>query len=153
MAFQKGHAKVGGRKKGTRSKGKTQAERLAPALASIVSTGSETPTQEREGIEPKSLLLDSMRGAWDAAHRCSREAAVLEAMSAGMPEGDARKALESKVAALKAESGGHVAVAQDMAVKVAPYLHPRLANLDNKVSGALTIVQKRYGPDGEPKED
>jgi len=155
MAFQKGHKKFGGRKKSVKIKplkvNETAAERMAPALAELVGDSEQGPTQERAGIEPKSLLLDSMRGAWDAAHKKARQAADLEALAKELPEdSEGRKALESKAAVLRAESGTLVGQAQELATKVAPYMHPRLANLDNKVSGDITIIQKKYGLDGSP---
>ena len=45
---------------------------------------------------------------------------------------------------LKTEIGLHLSTAQGLAKDVAPYLHPRLAIADSRVSGPLTVVIRKF---------
>ena len=99
-----------------------------------------------------------MRNAWELAHQKSvvveeleREIAILVNAKTESPSpdnqniADARIAdLRGKIAALKTEIRLYLTTAQGLAKDVAPYVNPRLANTDSRVSGPLTIVQRKF---------
>lgn len=153
MTFQKGRVKTGGRKKKEATGGKaykpkssTRAERLAPSLASAVDTVE--PIEARDGIAPKALMLETMRGAWAAAHARKRDCvAVEEQIAAAVLLGrDAAEigALKDQLVRLQMEVGTHITLALETAKAVAPFEHPKLAQQDNKIAGELTIIQRKF---------
>jgi hypothetical protein len=149
MAGTGGKRPGAGRPKGSKSRfGKTPTGQALAVTADAIRPRGKSifaPATAPKGIEPKDLMLANMRGAWEAAHRNAREADELE-VALEVLEPEARKAAVEKIAALRVEAGRHVTLAQAAAKDVAPFCHPRLANVDTTVAGGITVLVKQYGP-------
>jgi hypothetical protein len=125
-------------------------------------------------IVPHDLLLAAMRASWDRAHTLARHIEDLEAdllllnenrpgqpmtnngrlaFLLGIEPGvviptdrwDAAAAGGKKeLERVKGERDKAMGSATDLAVKAAPYSHPKLQNLDQRVSGEIHIAIKKY---------
>ena len=143
-----------GRPKGAKSlKTRSKEERAFTAIAQVAATGvpatgilmpMTAPKVAPEGISPKDLMLTTMRMAWESAHAKSREAQQVEEMAQAATDSETIESLRKTANDLRAECGRHVAIAQAAAVAVAPYLHPKLANTDSKVSMGVIVQIKNY---------
>ena len=111
----------------------------------------------RPGISPKDLLLDSMRAAWESipALTClaierMEEAARIETASReqGRPltvdEVSRVGRLHDEAAELRLAATGQHDAATDLAVKVAPYEHAKLAQQDTKVRGNVIVNIRKF---------
>jgi hypothetical protein len=153
MAFKPGQ---GGRPKGAKNKAtKNKESRALTAVAMVAATSKPAggillpptaPVQAIPGIEPKDLLLTSMRTAWECAHKRSAEADELDAAAALATDSETIEHLKERATQLRIEAGRHISFAKETAKDVAPYCHPKLANVDTKVAGGLVIQLKQYGP-------
>ena len=156
MAGTGGRRPGAGRPKGAKSK-KTleKASRELTSLAMVAATSKPAggillppmaPVTAPPGIEPKDLLLTSMRSAWETAHKRSAEADELDAAAKVAVDSETIEHLKERATALRIEAGRHISFAKETAKDVAPYCHARLANVDSKISGGLVVQLKQYGP-------
>lgn len=153
MAFKPGQ---GGRPKGAKNKStKNKEVRELTSLAMVAATSKHSggillppsaPVTAPPGIEPKDLLLTSMRNAWECGHKRSAEADELDAAAKAATDSETIEHLKERATQLRIEAGRHISFAKETAKDVAPFCHPKLANVDAKVSGGLVIQLKQYGP-------
>lgn len=139
-----------GRKKG--SKNKATVAKLAGKLADVAPSFESKKRAKRElvvaakkGISPKDLLLHAMREAWESYHRLIEAAqdAKGEALALG-PDHSAYPGLIDKVSTLKLAADAALELACDLAVKVAPYEHAKLANVDTRVRGNVVVKIAKF---------
>lgn len=128
MANGRGGARPGaGRKPGSKN---TKTREIADKAAA-------------DGITPLEVMIRAMRAYVDEADRLHDEAVTVELVG----EGDTRET----VTALRKASLGAITAAAGVAKDAAPYMHPRLqqvqANIDGKVNATIQIVSEF--PDGD----
>lgn len=91
-----------------------------------------------DGITPLEVMIRAMRAYVDEADRLHEEAVTLELVG----EGDTRET----VTALRKASLGAITAAAGVAKDAAPYMHPRLqqvqANIDGKVQATLNVISE-----------
>ena len=91
-----------------------------------------------DGITPLEVMIRAMRAYVDEADRLHEEAVTVELVG----EGDTRET----VAALRKGSMLAITAAAGVAKDAAPYMHPRLqqvqANIDGKVNATVKIVSE-----------
>jgi len=158
----------------TKRKLTRRADRMAAALGGGIKSvkpracSRESPLEALAGISPLDLLLTSMRNAWETAYRLAAAAELLEKDAAILRTrtdaeairkvlwldekapysvaevNDKTAELEKRATDLRIQAGVHLSTAQGLAKDVAPYVHPKLANTDSRISGELTIVQRKF---------
>lgn len=141
-----------GRPKGSKNKIK---HREAVALTSAMATAclgvpksgvilpALAPTVAPPGIAPLDLILATMRGAWEAAHKCAQEADEIEARVPTVTEAE-REGLQKQAREVRLEAGRHVSLANAAAKEAAPYIHSRLQSTDQKVAGNITVEIRQF---------
>jgi hypothetical protein len=99
----------------------------------------------KKGISPKDLLLHTMREAWDAYFRLLDEAQRVKGEAEEVGTGHPRHTgLMERAGTLKLAADMALEQACDMAVKAAPYEHPKLANVDNRIRGNVIVEIAKY---------
>lgn len=91
----------------------------------------------RDGISPLEVMLDNMRKAAVEARRAEKDAA-----RSGKPE---------EVVQLTKSATDYRMTAQACAKDAAPYVHPRLANVEHagKDGGPIVVELVRFSPDAD----
>lgn len=111
--------------------------------STITKTREVAEAAARDGITPLEVMIRAMRAYVDEADRLHEEAVTVELVG----EGDTRET----VTALRKASLGAITAAAGVAKDAAPYMHPRLqqvqANIDGKVNATIQIVSEF--PDGD----
>lgn len=154
MAGTGGRRAGAGRPKGAKSlKTKGREQRALTAIAQVAALAMPAtgilmpliaPNVAPEGISPKDLLLTTMRMAWESAHAKAAEAREMDALAAGASDSDTMESFRKTANELRVEAGRHVAIAQSAAKDAAPYMHPKLATQDLRLSGNLVVALKQY---------
>jgi len=151
--------RLGGRKKG--SINKVKAKRLNVSADSVSSIATKTRGLGIKTVEaePKKLLLTAMNAAWNGALFAAGEAEVIKGELARLEDAsqvsgvpvDAKNELLAKIVVLskllqekQVITASLTREATDLAVKAAPYVHAKLANIESKVSGDLKIVLQKF---------
>lgn len=147
-----------GRAKGTPNH-KTQVKNLAKlaeatvvaaVLATSVTDTSKPRLKAQAGIEPKDLLLSTMRSHWSAAHALNLEAmATQEECDAIPPNGNAeveeqRTKLREKAQLLRNGMQHQLSEATRLAAAVAPYAHAKLANIEQRHVGNIVVELAKF---------
>ena len=131
----KGGKRVGaGRPKGSRAIAKAAASTVA-----AVSNG-KAPAKIKAGIDPKDLLVSAMRTAWDLTHSLAADALKAHKKALKLAEGTAERDIADQLAKeLRVAAKHALEDAKSAAISVAPYLHPKLANVEQNSQIALTV--------------
>lgn len=148
-----------GRRAGTPNRktvAKTAVALIAAGAVAKITRGavsSKLRAVAQDGISPKDLMLSSMRDYQVAAHALGLEALAVEQEAEKLPitppDPDtgalsARSLLEQRANYLRHAAELQLDKANDLAARVAPYLHAKLANQDIKLVGDIQLTLKKY---------
>ncbi len=136
-------AKGGKRAGAGRPKTAVTKAKLAVAAVANRSKG-KGPVKAKAGIEPLELLLTAMRTAWDRAYGLQDEAAKAQSDADKLVDGPEKSAAQATATLLRIAAVHAMDEATALANQAAPYKHPRLANLDSKVTGSLTVERAKF---------
>lgn len=168
--FKKGMAKVAGsgRKKGSLNKKPPPEGWAVPELVALINRRSVGPEKMQRDVEmyflitgkrermPREVLLSAMRYFEETA---IDYAGVLRAnlqAEAAAETAEARRVLGAAVADAEGRVDKYVAMAADVAMKAAPYLHPKLAALitapgnDKSNATLLSMLMNDLDEAGKP---
>lgn len=150
--------KTGGRTKGSKNLAtvaKTRALLVADGvLARSVTSPRPLRTKAQAGIDPKDLLLSAMRDCWSNANKLEHEALACRTEAekfpvvdlVAMPGGklDPRSALLERARFLSLAAQAQVDRATGLARDSAPYVHAKLANIEQRFVGHIKVVLPKY---------
>lgn len=141
-----------GRPKGARDTaartGTAAARELAaqPHIARILESTKieDAPSVVPDGITPKDLLVRQMRTCWAQGHALAGEAHALDRSAAHLCQGPERETMRAQAVDMRKAAQDQFANASKLAMDVAPYMHAKLQNIEQRVAGDIIIEIKEY---------